>query len=77
MDKKLLGKIINASIKIHGITETATLLDDVKAMGYKYSTIGAVTVCVDDMQIPEAKKQYLAEAEERIDQVMKNTAAVF
>ena len=63
VDKKLLGKIINASIKIHGITETATLLDDVKAMGYKYSTIGAITVCVDDMQIPEEKKQYLAEAE--------------
>ena len=72
VDKKLLGKIINASIKIHGITETATLLDDVKAMGYKYSTIGAITVCVDDMQIPEEKKQYLAEAEERIDQVTRN-----
>ena len=71
VDKKLLGKIINANIKIHGITETATLLDDIKAMGYKYSTIGAITVCVDDMQIPEAKKQYLAEAEDRIDQVMK------
>ncbi len=71
VDKKLLGKIINASIKIHGITETATLLDDIKAMGYKYSTIGAITVCVDDMQIPEAKKQFLAEAEERIDQIMK------
>ncbi|MBQ4145622.1 MAG: DNA-directed RNA polymerase subunit beta', partial [Clostridia bacterium] len=71
VDKKLLGKIINANIKIHGITETATLLDDVKAMGYKYSTIGAITVCVDDMQVPEAKKQYLAEAEERIDKVMR------
>ena len=71
VNKKLLGKIINASIKIHGITETATLLDDIKAMGYKYSTIGAITVCVDDMQIPEAKKQFLAEAEERIDQIMK------
>ena len=71
VDKKLLGKIINASIKIHGITETATLLDDIKAMGYKYSTIGAITVCVDDMQIPEAKKQFLAEAEDRIDQIMK------
>ena len=71
VDKKLLGKIINASIKIHGITETATLLDDIKSMGYKYSTIGAITVCVDDMQIPEEKKQYLAEAEERIDQVMR------
>ena len=71
VDKKLLGKIINACIKVHGITETATLLDDIKAMGYKYSTIGAITVCVDDMQVPEAKKQYLAEAEERIEQVMK------
>ncbi len=72
VDKKLLGKIIDANIKIHGITETATLLDDVKAMGYKYSTIGAITVCVDDMQIPEAKKAYLAEAEERIDKVMRS-----
>ncbi len=71
VDKKLLGKIINAAIKLHGITETATLLDDIKAMGYKYSTIGAITVCVDDMQIPEAKAQYLAEAEERIDKIMK------
>ena len=71
VDKKLLGKIINASIKIHGITETATLLDDVKAMGYKYSTIGAITVCVDDMQVPEAKKLFLAEAEEKIDQVVR------
>ncbi len=71
VDKKLLGKIINASIKIHGITETATLLDDVKAMGYKYSTIGAITVCVDDMQVPEAKKVFLAEAEEKIDQVVR------
>ena len=73
VDKKLLGKIINASIKVHGITETATLLDDVKAMGYKYSTIGAITVGVSDMEIPKEKKQYLLEAEEEIDQVDKNS----
>ncbi len=72
VDKKLLGKIINASIKKHGITETATLLDDVKAMGYKYSTLGAITVCVDDMQIPKEKQELLAAAEERVDKVMKN-----
>ena len=72
VDKKLLGKIINASIKVHGITETATLLDDVKAMGYKYSTIGAITVGVSDMEIPKEKKQYLLEAEEEIDKVVKN-----
>ena len=72
VDKKLLGKIINASIKKHGITETATLLDNVKAMGYKYSTLGAITVCVDDMQIPKEKQELLAAAEERVDKVMKN-----
>ena len=72
VDKKLLGKIINASIKVHVITETATLLDDVKAMGYKYSTIGAITVGVSDMEIPKEKKQYLLEAEEEIDKVVKN-----
>lgn len=72
VDKKLLGKIINASIKKHGITETATLLDNIKAMGYKYSTLGAITVCVDDMQIPESKQKLLAAAEERVDKVMRN-----
>ena len=72
VDKKLLGKIINASIKKHGITETATLLDNIKAMGYKYSTLGAITVCVDDMQIPEAKQKLLAAAEERVDKVMRS-----
>ncbi len=71
VDKKLLGKIINAAIKIHGITETATLLDNIKAMGYKYSTLGAITVCVDDMQIPAAKQELLGAAEERVDKVMK------
>lgn len=72
VDKKMLGKIINNSIKIHGITETATLLDDVKAMGFKYSTRGAITVGVADMEIPAAKKEYLAEAEKQIEDVTKN-----
>ncbi len=72
VDKKLLGKIIDANIKIHGITETAKLLDDVKAMGYKYSTIGAITVGVADMEIPKEKAVYLQEAEDEIDKVVRN-----
>ncbi len=71
VDKKKLGQIIDKSIKIHGITETATLLDDVKAMGFKYSTRGAVTVGVADIEIPEEKKILLANAEEEIDKVTK------
>ncbi len=72
VDKSLLGRIIDANIKNHGITETATLLDDIKAMGYKYSTIGAITVGVSDMEIPEEKQRYLEEAEEEIDRVTRN-----
>ncbi len=71
VDKKKLGQIIDKSIKIHGITETATLLDDVKAMGFKYSTRGAITVGVSDIEIPEEKKVYLAEAEEEIEKITK------
>ena len=71
VDKKMLGKIIDATIKIHGITETATLLDNVKAMGFKYSTRGAITVSVSDMEIPGSKKEYLKEAEKDIDGVVK------
>ena len=72
VDKKLLGKIIDASIKIHGITETAGLLDDIKAMGYKYSTIGAITVGVADMEIPKEKAELLAKADEEIEGVVRN-----
>ncbi len=71
VDKKKLGQIIDKSIKIHGITETATLLDDVKAMGFKYSTRGAITVGVADIEIPEEKKTLLAEAEAEIEKVTK------
>ena len=72
VDKKMLGKIIDATIKIHGITETATLLDNVKAMGFKYSTKGAITVSVSDMEIPGSKQEYLDEAEKSIDNVVRD-----
>ncbi len=71
VDKKKLGKIIDATIKIYGITETATLLDNVKAMGFKYSTRGAITVSVSDMEIPGSKQEFLREADEKIDNVVK------
>ena len=71
VDKKMLGKIIDATIKIHGITDTATLLDNVKAMGFKYSTRGAITVSVSDMEIPGSKQEYLDEAEKEIEGVVK------
>jgi DNA-directed RNA polymerase subunit beta' len=70
-DKKAVGKIINKCINICGATATATVVDKIKALGYKYSTKGALTVSVSDMVIPEKKGEYLAEAEAQVDLITK------
>ncbi len=69
--KKELGKIIKRCINTHGATETAILLDNIKDLGFKFSTRGALTVSVSDMVIPEKKGEYLAEAEKAVDKVTK------
>ena len=68
-DKKKLGQIIDKCIKKHSINETSALLDKIKSLGYKFSTKGAITISVSDIEIPEVKKQYLAEADEKVDKV--------
>ena len=67
--KSGLKKIIDASIKKHGTARTSILLDDIKAQGYKYSTIGALTVAVCDAVIPPEKKEIIARAEEEVDSI--------
>ena len=67
--KSGLKKIIDACIKKHGTARTSVLLDDIKAQGYKYSTIGALTVAVCDAVIPPEKKAIIAKAEEDVDVV--------
>ena len=69
--KKNLGKIIAKSINAHGLSDTAELLDYIKATGYKYSTIGAITVSVSDVKVPEAKKTILEDAQEQVNSVLK------
>jgi len=68
--KSQLGKIIDKCIRTHGTAETAEVLDNIKATGYKYSTKGAITVAVTDIHVPEKKKAILAEAEKKVDAVM-------
>jgi len=70
-DKKAVGKIINKCINKCGATATATVVDKIKALGYKYSTKGALTVSVSDMVIPEKKPEFLAEAEAQVDLITK------
>jgi DNA-directed RNA polymerase subunit beta' len=69
--KKELGKIIDACIKTHGTTETAIILDKIKLLGFKFSTRGAITIGVSDMVIPEVKRKYIEETEQRIENITK------
>ncbi len=69
--KKQLGKIIDRCIRVLGTSESAIVLDNIKATGFKYSTKGAITVAVIDAVIPPEKAELIAEAEKHIDSVTK------
>ncbi len=69
--KKNLGKIIAKCINAHGLSKSAEVLDYIKAIGYKYSTKGAITVSVDDVAVPEAKKEILAKSEQEVENIRK------
>ncbi len=64
-----LKKIIDACIEKHGVQTTSVVLDNIKAQGYKYSTIGAITVAVCDATIPPAKGEIIADAEAQVDAI--------
>ena len=69
--KSQLGKIIDKCIRVCGTSETAEVLDKIKATGYKYSTQGAITVAVSDIEVPEAKKEILANAEKEVEKIQQ------
>ncbi|MEE1200735.1 MAG: DNA-directed RNA polymerase subunit beta' [Christensenellales bacterium] len=64
--KKQLAKIVDNCYRSHGVTATANMLDDIKALGYKYSTRAALTVSVADIIVPQSKKQILKDAEDQV-----------
>ncbi len=70
--KKQLKKILEKVINVHGATQTAVTLDDIKAIGYKYSTRAAMTVSIADMTVPASKPKLLADAQETVDRIAKN-----
>ena len=70
--KKQLKQILEKVINVHGASQTAETLDDIKAIGYKYSTKAAMTVSISDMTVPESKKQLIADAQATVDRIAKN-----
>ena len=69
--KKQLGRIVERCFKTGGAPRAAEVLDKIKALGYKYSTIGAVTTSVFDMHIPDAKKAIVEETEDKVIKIEK------
>ncbi|MBP0979884.1 MAG: DNA-directed RNA polymerase subunit beta' [Oscillospiraceae bacterium] len=69
--KKQVSEIIDRCIKVHGTTKTAEVLDNIKSLGYKYSTRGAITISVNDAVIPPQKKDLLSAAEFEIEKIIK------
>ncbi len=70
--KKGLKKILEKVINIHGATKTAEVLDDIKSMGYKYSTQAAMTVSISDMTVPQKKSELISQAQDMVDMITKN-----
>ncbi|MDD4716739.1 MAG: DNA-directed RNA polymerase subunit beta', partial [Eubacteriales bacterium] len=61
--KKELGSIIERCIRTQGVSQTAVILDEIKSMGFRYSTKGGISISIYDMIVPEVKKTYITEAE--------------
>ncbi|MCI9140551.1 MAG: DNA-directed RNA polymerase subunit beta' [Lachnospiraceae bacterium] len=70
--KKGLKQILEKVINTHGATKTAEVLDDIKAMGYKYSTRAAMTVSISDMTVPAKKPELIAQAQDTVDKITRN-----
>ena len=71
VDKKMLSKIVDACFKYKGATETSIILDKIKAQGYKYSTVGAITASVFDMHVPPKKKEIIEQADQDVVTIEK------
>ncbi len=74
VDKKMISKIVDRCFKTGGAPKAAEVLDKIKALGFKYSTIGALTTSVFDMHIPDSKKVKIAEAEKKVETISKKFA---
>ena len=72
--KKTMGQIIERVIRNHGLTESAEVIDYIKALGFKYATVAGITYSMDDVKVPPAKKELLEEADAKIENIRKQYA---
>ena len=72
--KKSMGTIIERVIRTHGLSESAEVIDYIKALGFKYSTLAGITFSMDDVQVPEAKKKLLEDSDSKVENIRKQYA---
>ncbi len=72
--KKSMGSIIERVIRKHGLAESAEVIDYIKALGFKYSTLAGITFSMSDVQVPPAKKKILEEADQKVENIRKQYA---
>ena len=72
--KKTMGQIIERVIRTHGLTESAEVIDYIKALGFKYATLAGITYSMDDVKVPPAKKELLKEADSKVENIRKQYA---
>jgi len=71
VDKKVISEIVGRSYRKYGSADTSVLLDKIKEIGFKYATLGGITIGVTDMVVPEEKKELLSETDQEIDRIQK------
>ncbi len=72
--KKNMGQIIERVIRVHGVIESAEVIDYIKSLGFKYSTLAGITFSMSDVKVPAAKKGLLEEADKQIETIRKQYA---
>ncbi len=72
--KKTMGTIIERVIRLHGLTESAEVIDYIKALGFKYSTLAGITFSMSDVEVPSAKKGILEDADKQVETIRKQYA---
>jgi DNA-directed RNA polymerase subunit beta' len=69
LDKKTLGKLLDYAFRHAGSKDTVLLADRLRTYGYSYSTIAGISVCIDDMKIPEGKEKMVKLAQKHVAEV--------
>lgn len=71
MNKKALANFVDIAFRTAGAKATCILADKLMQLGFKYSTVAGISICVDDLNIPEQKNRMIEDAEESVNEIQQ------